>query len=131
MDFNHLFTLTFGGTFGLVGLIFFCIGLGFFNKRRKRDLLCAAVADAVVTVAAPKAYYAFRVGELTYEKPCPGGGTRAYAVGEKIPVHYDPSNPSDCYLDGEFKPDNVFVFVFGGLGLLFLIIALTTALILL
>ena len=132
MDFNHLFTLLFGGTFGLIGLVFLCVGIGFVNKRRKRAMTCTGVADGTVSAASPRAFFSYPVGELTYEKPCPGSsGTRAYAVGERLAVYYDPSNPSDCYIEGEFKPENLLIGIFTGIGLLFLAVALVTAIILL
>lgn len=131
MDFNHLFTLIFGGTFGLLGLIFFCIGIGTGRRVHRRNALCCAVVQARLEAVGGRRLVAYQVGELTYERPCPEMGTRAYAIGQPMTVYYDPHDPGLCRVEGEGQAEKIIMWLFGGLGILFLIIALVTAIILL
>lgn len=131
MGFNMLFLLTFGGTFALIGLIFACIGLGFGLKRRKRRMLCTASTQGYLQSVSPKPIIAFMVGELSYEKPFPLSSSRAYAVGQGFTVYYDPSDPGNGYVEGEDLPERLLTIIFGGTGILFILIAAVTAFILL
>ena len=131
MGFNMIFLFTFGGTFALIGLIFAGIGLGFGLRRRKRRMLCTASTQGYIQSLTPRPVIAFTVGELSYEKPFPLSSNRAYAVGQGFTVHYDPSDPGNGYVEGEDLPERLLIGIFGGLGILFIVIAAATAIILL
>ncbi|MDO4572675.1 MAG: DUF3592 domain-containing protein [Clostridia bacterium] len=131
MRFNVLFTLIFGGVFGLVGLIFLCIGLGLYIKRRRLRLNCYATADARVKQGGNGPALDYTVNGLRYERPLRGRGLRAYAVGQSMTLHYDPNDPGIAWVEGETTEERVIVVVFTGVGALFLLIGLITALILL
>lgn len=131
MSFNMIFFLGFGGTFGLIGLIFAGIGLGFWLRRRKRRMLCTATTQGYLQSLSPKPIISFLADGLNYEKPFPLRQSRAYALGQSFTVYYDPADPGNGYVEGEDLPERLLSGIFGGLGCLFLLITLVTALILL
>lgn len=130
-----LFAVIFGGTFALVGLVFLCVGIGFAVAEKKRESLCTAYADGEVKALERRQgsmallpVFSFRVGEQTLVRPSRVSSTSTrYIEGQSVRVRYDPQNPNTFLVEGEPRITRVFVYVFGGIGVLFLGIAAITA----
>lgn len=131
-----LFAAVFCGTFGFVGLVFVCVALGLMRAENRRRLRCTAYAAAEVcaverakgsTLLIP--VFRYSVNRHTLERPARTiGSTTSHYEGQRVDLYYDPENPNTFYVAGERRPERLIAMIFGGIGALFLLIALVALL---
>ena len=138
LSFIGLFVIVFSGTFGILGLTFLAVGLGFnavSNGRRNR---CTSETEGIVTAfqtqlgsSGVRLVYSFSIDGQPMQYLSPYAlSTPNLLVGQKVTVHYDPQNIGNVFIEEE-RGARTFSRVFVILGAVFVFVALLTAAILL
>ena len=136
LDDFHFVMILMSGIFGLLGVIFLCIGLGFTANRNKKKRVCTAKAIATIvgfrrdttsrnridiTQEVRKNQNNFPVVEFVANgKPVRltshfGQTNPPYRVGEQVELYYDPNNYKRYYIVGD-KPQKILAIVFTSVG---------------
>lgn len=138
LSFAQLFVAIFSGTFGLLGLIFLAVGVGFSVAQNKKRTLCTAYAEGTVSAVQGvygsnglRAAYSFVVDGKQVQYVSSYSSTGGLLIGQTVSVYYDPSNISRVYVEEEARQMRRMMRVFAILGAVFTAIALFVAVIML
>ena len=138
LNFIGLFVAVFSGTFGILGLVFLLVGLGFSASETRRQTRCTAETEGTVSAfqtqfgsSGVRLVYSFFIDgqQMQYLSPY-ALNTPNLLVGQKVRVRYDPQNIGCVYIEEE-RSARSFTRVFTILGGVFLAVALITAAVLL
>ena len=138
VNFAGLFTAIFSGTFGIVGLVFLLVGLGFSVSETRRQNRCTAETEGTVSAfqtqfgsSGVRLVYSFFIDgqPMQYLSPYALSAPNLL-VGQKVRVRYDPQNIGCVYIEEE-RGARSFTRIFAILGGVFLAVAILTALVLL
>ena len=138
ISFAQLFTMIFSGTFGIIGLTFLAVGLGFRVAQNRKRSLCTSSAEGVVSSyqssyssTGLRAVYSFSIDGKPYQYVSNHSGTANLLVGQTVSVFYDPQNIGRVYIEEDAQQMKTFARVFTILGVVFLSVALIVAVVLL
>ncbi len=113
---STLFIMIFSGIWGLVGVIFLCIGLMLLKNQKKKMINCTSKTyGKVIDLVRRSSNYGssghssswhpvfeYEIGELKYIKESNIGKSQSnYAVGQDVEVYYNPQDPHEFYIKGE------------------------------
>lgn len=111
-----IFILTFSGTWGIVGIIFWIIGIIILNNRKKKELRCTSKTYGKVTdIVRHQSYdsdngyssswypiFEYTIGELKFIKESPYGSSHSkYAIGQTVEIYYNPKNYHEYYIPSD------------------------------
>ena len=138
LSFAGLFVAIFSGTFGILGLVFLLVGLGFSAAERRRQNRCTAETEGTVSAfqtqfgsSGVRLVYSFSIDGQPMQYLSPYAmNTPNLLVGQKVTVHYDPQNIGNVFIEEE-RGARTFSRIFVILGAVFVFVALFTAAILL
>ena len=131
LSFAGLFVAIFSGTFGILGLVFLLVGLGFSAAERRRQNRCTAETEGTVSAfqtqfgsGGVRLVYSFSIDgqPMQYLSPYALNAPNLL-VGQKVHVRYDPQNIGCVYIEEE-RGARTFTRVFAILGGVFLFVAL-------
>jgi len=119
------------GTFGLLGLIFGLVAAALYLPGVRKSRLCTAYAQGTVALEpvpgrdGRRAVYEYTaLGEtMVYESPFYTSRPR-FKPGQQVDVYYDPQDATRVYVPEDARLNRLFLWVFGGLGGAFLLVAL-------
>ncbi|MEA4939807.1 MAG: DUF3592 domain-containing protein [Christensenella sp.] len=138
ISFAQLFTYIFSGTFGIIGLTFLAVGLGFRASQNRRRALCSASTEGTVVAyqssfgsTGVRAVYSFSIDGKPYQYVSNYSGSTNLLVGQTVTVYYDPQSIGRVYIEEDARQMESFTRVFTILGGVFLFVALFVAVILL
>ena len=138
ISFAQLFTYIFSGTFGIIGLTFLTVGLGFRASQNRRRALCSASTEGTVVAyqssfgsTGVRAVYSFSIDGKPYQYVSNYSGSTNLLVGQTVTVYYDPQSIGRVYIEEDARQMESFTRVFTILGGVFLFVALFVAVILL
>jgi len=138
ISFVQLFTMIFSGTFGLLGLIFLAVGIGFYIAMNKKRSLCSAYTEGTVSAmqtqfgsSGLRAVYSFAIDGKPLQYVSNYAGTSNLLVGQSVEVYYDPNNIGRVYIEEDARQMKSFTRVFVILGGVFTSVALIVAVVLL
>ena len=138
ISFAQLFTMIFSGTFGVIGLTFLAVGLGFRASQNRKRTLCSSSTEGAVSAyqsqfgsTGLRAVYSFSIDGKPYQYVSNYSGTANLLVGQTVTVYYDPQNIGRVYIEEDANQMRTFSRVFAILGGVFLFVALLVAVILL
>lgn len=135
------FKILFCGVFSLVGLVFTIVGICVYqNHTHKVEVCTYEVAGSVIDLEAKRstnsdgdsttAYYPvfrYEVGDLTYVKESNSGSSNPrYHIGESVVMLLNPNNYDEYLVKGDSSPI-IFCLIFGGLGVVSLLIGVLSA----
>ena len=138
ISFAQLFTYIFSGTFGIIGLTFLAVGLGFRASQNRKRALCSASTEGTVVAyqssfgsTGVRAVYSFSIDGKPYQYVSNYSGSTGLLVGQTVTVYYDPQSIGRVYIEEDARQMESFTRVFAILGGVFLFVALFVAVILL
>ena len=138
ISFAQLFTYIFSGTFGIIGLTFLAVGLGFRASQNRKRALCSASTEGTVVAyqssfgsTGIRAVYSFSIDGKPYQYISNYSGSTNLLVGQTVTVYYDPQSIGRVYIEEDARQMESFTRVFAILGGVFLFVALLVAVILL
>ena len=138
ISFIQLFTWIFSGTFGIIGLTFLAVGLGFRASQHKKRERCSASTEGTVSAyqssfgsSGVRAVYSFSIDGKPYQYLSSYSGATNLLVGQTVTVYYDPQNIGHVFIEEDARSMLAFTRVFSILGGAFLAVALLVAVILL
>ena len=138
ISFAQLFTYIFSGTFGIIGLTFLAVGLGFRASQHKKRERCSASTEGTVSAyqssfgsSGVRAVYSFSIDGKPYQYLSSHSGATNLLVGQTVTVYYDPQNIGRVYIEEDARQMKTFARVFLILGGVFLLVALVVAVVLL
>ena len=138
ITFAQLFTWIFSGTFGIIGVTFLAIGLGFRASQNRKRALCSASTEGTVSTyqssfgsTGVRAVYDFTIDGKPYQYVSSYSGSSGLLVGQTVTVYYDPQNISHVYIEEDAQKMQAFTRVFAILGGVFLTVAALVAILLL
>ncbi|NLI53384.1 MAG: DUF3592 domain-containing protein [Clostridiales bacterium] len=138
ITFAKLFTGIFSGTFGLLGLVFLCIGFGVIAAQNKKRSQCTAYAEGTVSAMQGqfgsnglRAVYSFSIDGKPLQYVSNYSGMNHLLVGQSVSVYYDPEHIGRVYIEEDARQMRMFTRVFTILGSVFLFVAVFVAVILL
>ena len=138
ISFAQLFTYIFSGTFGIIGLTFLAVGLGFRASQNRKRALCSASTEGTVVAyqssfgsTGVRAVYSFSIDGKPYQYISNYSGSTNLLVGQTVTVYYDPQSIGRVYIEEDARQMESFTRVFAILGGVFLFVALLVAVILL
>ena len=138
ITFAQLFTWIFSGTFGIIGLTFLAVGLGFRASQNRKRALCSSSTEGTVSAyqsslgsTGIRAIYSFSIDGKPYQYVSGYTSTTNLLVGQTVTVYYDPQNIGRVYIEEDARQMRSFTRVFSILGGVFLVVALFVAVILL
>ena len=138
ISFAQLFTYIFSGTFGIIGLTFLAVGLGFRASQNHKRSLCSSSTEGTVSAyqtsfgsSGVRAVYSFSIDGKPYQYVSSYSGSANLLVGQTVTVYYDPQNIGRVYIEEDARQMQMFTRVFSILGGVFLFVALFVAVILL
>ncbi len=138
ISFAQLFTYIFSGTFGIIGLTFLAVGLGFRASQNRKRERCSASTEGTVSAyqssfgsSGVRAVYSFSIDGKPYSYVSSYSGTTNLLVGQTVTVYYDPQNIGQVFIEEDARSMRAFTRVFSILGGVFLAVALLVAVILL
>jgi len=138
ITFAQLFTWIFSGTFGIIGLTFLAVGLGFRASQNRKRALCSSSTEGTVSAyqsslgsTGIRAIYSFSIDGKPYQYVSGYTSTTNLLVGQTVTVYYDPQNIGRVYIEEDARQMRSFTRVFSILGGVFLSVALFVAVILL
>ena len=116
MNDKLMFIIMFSGIWGIVGSIFFIIGIVMLKNRRKKQINCTSKTyGKVKDIVRHENYnsndgytsswhpiFEYNIGELKFIKESSYGSSKSkYAIGQEIEVYYNPEDYNDYYIAGE------------------------------
>ena len=138
ISFAQLFTYIFSGTFGIIGLTFLAVGLGFRASQNRKRSLCSASTEGTVVAyqssfgsTGVRAVYSFSIDGKPYQYISNYSGSTNLLVGQTVTVYYDPQSIGRVYIEEDARQMASFTRVFSILGGVFLSIAVIVAVVLL
>lgn len=138
ISFAQLFTYIFSGTFGIIGLTFLAVGLGFRASQNRKRAFCSASTEGTVVAyqssfgsTGVRAVYGFSIDGKPYQYVSNYSGSTNLLVGQTVTVYYDPQSIGRVYIEEDARQMASFTRVFAILGGVFLLVALFVAVILL
>jgi len=138
ISFAQLFTWIFSGTFGIIGLTFLAVGLGFRASQERKRSLCTSSAEGTVSAyqssfgsTGVRAVYNFSIDGRPYQYVSSYSGSTGLLVGQTVTVYYDPQNIGRVYIEEDARQMQTFTRVFTILGGVFLAVAVIVAVVLL
>ena len=138
ISFAQLFTYIFSGTFGIIGLTFLAVGLGFRASQNRKRALCSASTEGTVAAyqssfgsTGVRAVYSFSIDGKPYQYVSNYSGSTGLLVGQTVTVYYDPQSIGRVYIEEDARQMASFTRVFSILGGVFLSIAVIVAVVLL
>ncbi len=130
ITFAQLFTWIFSGTFGIIGLTFLAVGLGFRASQNHKRSLCSASVEGTVSAyqssfgsTGVRAVYSFTIDGKPYQYVSSYSGSTNLLVGQTVTVYYDPQNIGRIYIEEDARQMQMFIRVFSILGGVFLAVA--------
>ena len=140
MSDTTLFVTIFSGVWGLVGIIFFTIGIVILKRQKNKIVNCTAktygkVIDIVRRTSHSNDGYSYswhpvfeyEIGGLQYIKESSYGSTQPkFAVGQDIEIYYNPQDHHEFYVAGDTLPRTLGI-IFTCVGIVLIIVALLVA----
>ena len=114
MDMN-LFAIVFSGVWGLIGVIFFMVGLFIRRSAVRAEERCSERAEARVLEVIrhrhhsrsgsssswhPLVEFDYEGKTISLEAPR-GAGRKKFYVGQLLNIRHDPNDPANFYVEGE------------------------------
>lgn len=113
-----MFVIMFSGTFILVGIVFFIIGIVKLNNIKKKEINCTSTTyGKVIDIVRSQSYdgdsgssclhpvFEYKIGELKFIKQSVYGSYRSkYTIGEDVKIYYNPENYDEYYIAGDSLP---------------------------
>lgn len=136
-----MFFIMFAGVLGLIGIIFFIIGIIMVINRKKKEKECTSKTyGKVKDVARHQTYnsdggysytwhpvFEYNIGELKFIKESIYGSSEAkYAIGQDVEIYYNPEDYNEYYVVGDAQSKNLGV-IFTIVGIVVIIIACFSA----
>ena len=138
ISFAQMFTYIFSGTFGIIGLTFLAVGLGFRASQNRKRALCSSSTEGTVSAyqtsfgsSGVRAVYSFSIDGKPYQYVSSYSGSTNLLVGQTVTVYYDPQNIGRVYIEEDARQMLGFTRFFMILGGVFLFVAVFVAVILL
>lgn len=142
MDNKLMFIIIFSGIWGLIGIIFFMIGIGILRNRKKKEINCTSKTyGKVKDIVRQRNYdldndystyswypiFEYNIGELKFVKQSSyGSSTTKYVIGQDVEIYYNPDDYNDYYIAGESLPRTLGK-IFTIVGVVAIIIAIFVA----
>lgn len=114
--------------FFLIGLTLSCISFGIYYSRTKFAGTAIPAKGIVISLnrvvrnkypLAPSVRYRTREGQEHIFHSSVGKNPPEYQIGQEVDLFYDPRNPEDVQLKGDF----FLVYIFAGIGAVFLLLS--------
>lgn len=136
-----MFVIIFSGTWALVGIIFFIIGILILNNRKKKEINCTSKTYGKVTdIVRHQSYdrnggyssswhpvFEYNIGELKFIKESTYGSSQSkYAIGQNVEIYYNPEDYNEYYIVGDSLPKTL-VTIFTSVGIGAIMIAIVSA----
>ena len=133
------------GIFGLVGIIFFIIGIFLIINRKKKEKNCTSRTYGKVIDIVKRRYhdvnggysymwhpvFEYNIGNQKFIKESAYGRTECkYAVGQNVEIYVNPENYNEYYVAGETASKTLGI-IFTCVGIVLIIIAIFLALLIL
>ena len=143
---SFMFIIIFSGVWGIVGIVFFLIGILMLNNLKKKEIHCTSktygkIVDIVRHQSSDNdvgysvswhPVIEYNVGELKFIKESIYGSSQSkYAIGQNVEVYFNPDDYNEYYIADDNLPKLLAkIFTAVGTGITILAIVLATVVLL-